>query len=427
MGVGQEKNKIIVVGIPTASTAEDLRLLCKPFGSIQEATIVTDADGGCRGFGFVRFETEEAQQEAVAKLNKTSLKGRTLNVRVVEKRSPAGTAAPNKGASGNGRPCFDFARGKCTKGAACKWSHALAAETADEGSAEHRTRRPEWQQKRDLDTRVPSLFDGIPDDVCRKYQLGKCHRGAACRWKHVLVTKGRGAAAVATGAAAAAVAAAAERAGAVQAATDESARPLKKGGKAPSASGVVAEVGSASEAESAWAAVAAAGAAARGTKRKAQAASVGSSHGTAAEARAATSGGASTSLPAATAPAGTAGAVGAAGAAGGASQQPQPQQQPRAKQQRSAASSKAIGGEEEASGAAELASLRRQLQQKEATWRAQHGGGGGGGGSGGGGGADDVPVPAEAKNRDVVWRALERRVQRAEAAMVAVARVAMEG
>ena len=94
MGVGQELNKVIVVGIPTNSTAEDLRLLCKPFGGIAEATVVSDAEGKGRGFGFVRFETEAAQLECVEKLNKTLIKGRTLNVRVVEKRSPSGASAP---------------------------------------------------------------------------------------------------------------------------------------------------------------------------------------------------------------------------------------------------------------------------------------------------------------------------------------------
>ena len=95
MGVGQELNKVIVVGIPTNSTAEDLRLLCKPFGGIAEATVVSDAEGKGRGFGFVRFETEAAQLECVEKLNKTLIKGRTLNVRVVEKRSPSGASAPS--------------------------------------------------------------------------------------------------------------------------------------------------------------------------------------------------------------------------------------------------------------------------------------------------------------------------------------------
>ena len=44
--------------------------------------------------------------------------------------------------------------------------------------------------------------------------------------------------------------------------------------------------------------------------------------------------------------------------------------------------------------------LQRQLSQKEAAWRAKHGGEG--------------PVPEQAKNRDVVWRALERKLQRSQ-------------
>jgi len=147
MGVGQERNKVIVVGIPTNSTAEDLRLLCKPFGAMQDATIVTDADGKGRGFGFVRFETEEAQLAAVEKLNKTMLKGRTLNVRVVEKRNPTGTSTP--AGSGKGRPCFDFARGKCSKGSSCKWAHITP--TARDGATDAAASA---HKKRDLDAPV---------------------------------------------------------------------------------------------------------------------------------------------------------------------------------------------------------------------------------------------------------------------------------
>ena len=68
-----QRNKIIVVGIPTSSTAEDLCLLCRPFGAVQDATVVSDADGTGRGFGCVRFETEEAQLTAIEKLDKTAL------------------------------------------------------------------------------------------------------------------------------------------------------------------------------------------------------------------------------------------------------------------------------------------------------------------------------------------------------------------
>ena len=48
----------------------------------------------------------------------------------------------------------------------------------------------------------------------------------------------------------------------------------------------------------------------------------------------------------------------------------------------------------------EAVALQRQLSQKEAAWRAKHGGEG--------------PVPEQAKNRDVVWRALERKLQRSQ-------------
>ena len=66
MGVGQELNKVIVVGIPTNSTAEDLRLLCKPFGGIAEATVVSNAEGKGRGFGFVVFESGNCAQQCHA-------------------------------------------------------------------------------------------------------------------------------------------------------------------------------------------------------------------------------------------------------------------------------------------------------------------------------------------------------------------------
>ena len=53
------------------------------------------------------------------------------------------------GGSGKGRPCFDFARGKCAKGASCKWAHIVP----DPGASS--TRKDPNQrgsnQKRDLD------------------------------------------------------------------------------------------------------------------------------------------------------------------------------------------------------------------------------------------------------------------------------------
>jgi len=110
--------------------------------------------------------------------------GRTLNVRTVEERSAAAT--PKVAGSKGVRPCFDFARGKCSKGAACKWAHVKPAAAASFGDTDvASSRRPEWQKKRPLAIAEETMQD-IPEDYCRKFQLGKCHRGAGCRWKHEL-------------------------------------------------------------------------------------------------------------------------------------------------------------------------------------------------------------------------------------------------
>ena len=171
MGKDREKHKIIVVGLPTQSTNEDLIKLVKPFGNPLEAGLAIDADGRNRGFGFVRFADEETQKDAIASLDKTDFYGRTLNVRAVEERSQKDGPRAAGGGRKDSRPCFDFARGRCTRGAACKWAHVLAA-----GS--ETSRRPDWQKPRatGIDSAAEVLTD-IPDDYCRKYQLGKCPRG----------------------------------------------------------------------------------------------------------------------------------------------------------------------------------------------------------------------------------------------------------
>lgn len=172
----REAHKIIVVGLPTASTTEDLLKLVRPFGNPLEAAHAVDAEGKPRGFAFVRFADSDAQQAAIAGLNQTDLQGRTLNVRAVEERGNKEPAGSSKG-----RPCFDFAKGKCARGTSCKWAHVKP----DQSSGT--SRRPDWQKTRPDAASVPpsELFaTEIPEDYCRKYQLGKCHRGAACRWKH---------------------------------------------------------------------------------------------------------------------------------------------------------------------------------------------------------------------------------------------------
>ena len=178
----RDAHKILVVGLPPGSTSTDLQKLVKPIGNPLSATMAVDAEGRERGFGFVQFADAVTQQAAIEALDKTALAGRTLNVRAVEERAPSKDGSARAGPA-KGRPCYDFARGKCARGAACKWAH-ITPPTDGESS-----RRPDWQKKRALvgsDTATQDILADIPEDYCRKYQLGSCHRGSACRWKHII-------------------------------------------------------------------------------------------------------------------------------------------------------------------------------------------------------------------------------------------------
>ena len=117
----QDDNKIIVVGLPPGLKSDDLSKLCAPSGKVLNANVVVDASGAERGFGFVRFASAPEMQAAIAALDKTDLRGRTLNVRAVEKRDAPGGS--RSAASKKRRPCLDFARGQCAKGANCPVSY----------------------------------------------------------------------------------------------------------------------------------------------------------------------------------------------------------------------------------------------------------------------------------------------------------------
>ena len=197
MGKSTNMNKILIAGLPPGSTSADLTKLVKPIGNPLSTSLAVDADGKDRGFAFVQFADATTQQAAITALDKTALAGRTLHVRAVEERAPGGEGerggASQRTAGGNrGRPCYEFARGKCMRGAACRWAH-VAPPSADSADGA-RSRRPEWQQKRGGEAMAvaagggdaTAFFTDIPEDVCRKFQLGKCHRGEACRWRHVI-------------------------------------------------------------------------------------------------------------------------------------------------------------------------------------------------------------------------------------------------
>jgi len=79
--------RLFVGGISWNTTAEDLRSVFGNFGAIEDVAVPMDrATGRSRGFGFVTFSKPEEATEAAARMNGTTLDGRTLKVNNAESR-----------------------------------------------------------------------------------------------------------------------------------------------------------------------------------------------------------------------------------------------------------------------------------------------------------------------------------------------------
>lgn len=85
--------KSIYVGnLPWRTTAEDLRALFEPYGTVENARIVTDRETGrSRGFGFVDMAEDELAERAIAELNNYEYGGRPLTVNEALSRQGGGT------------------------------------------------------------------------------------------------------------------------------------------------------------------------------------------------------------------------------------------------------------------------------------------------------------------------------------------------
>ncbi len=84
-------SKLFVGGLPWAADESALREAFEPFGTVQDAVIVTDRDTGrSRGFGFVTFETPDQASAAVDAMNGARIGGRPVTVREARERSGGG-------------------------------------------------------------------------------------------------------------------------------------------------------------------------------------------------------------------------------------------------------------------------------------------------------------------------------------------------
>jgi RNA recognition motif-containing protein len=84
----RDANKIIVVGLPEGTDNEALESMFSDLGKIYACHVVgLDAETGkSRGYGFVTFAEAAMCDAAVARMHKTIVEGRTINVRLVEER-----------------------------------------------------------------------------------------------------------------------------------------------------------------------------------------------------------------------------------------------------------------------------------------------------------------------------------------------------
>lgn len=72
--------RLYVGNLPFELDDNGLREIVEPFGSVEEARVVTNARNKSRGFGFVTLETDQAD-EAMEALNDRVIEGRPLQVR----------------------------------------------------------------------------------------------------------------------------------------------------------------------------------------------------------------------------------------------------------------------------------------------------------------------------------------------------------
>jgi RNA recognition motif-containing protein len=93
--------KLFVGGLSFSTSTERLREVFAGIGNVESASVVTDRDTGrSRGFGFVEMTTNEEAEQAISRLNGTSLDGRTIQVE--KAKAPGSGGGDRRGGGGRG-------------------------------------------------------------------------------------------------------------------------------------------------------------------------------------------------------------------------------------------------------------------------------------------------------------------------------------
>ena len=81
-GAGGGEKRVVVLNLSWQTTWRALREVFSSAGKISRADVALDDAGRSRGYGTVRFSTEEEAARAIATLNGTEVDGRIITVRM---------------------------------------------------------------------------------------------------------------------------------------------------------------------------------------------------------------------------------------------------------------------------------------------------------------------------------------------------------
>ncbi|KAI1330049.1 hypothetical protein F5Y16DRAFT_396615 [Xylariaceae sp. FL0255] len=89
--------KLFIGGLAWHTEEATLRQKFEEFGTVEEAVVVKDRDTGrSRGFGFVRYASDEDAEKAIASMNNVEFDGRVIRV------DRASDTGPKRGGGGFG-------------------------------------------------------------------------------------------------------------------------------------------------------------------------------------------------------------------------------------------------------------------------------------------------------------------------------------
>lgn len=78
---------IYVGNLPHDLSPPELGDLFKPFGTVSRSKIIADRyTGKSKGFGFIEMENADEAQKAIEQLNGTTLKNKTITVKLARRR-----------------------------------------------------------------------------------------------------------------------------------------------------------------------------------------------------------------------------------------------------------------------------------------------------------------------------------------------------